>query len=205
MAQFLRPDSDVNIGSWTGDPTNSAGNRYQNIDEVTASDTDFVRSENNPSTSNVTFGLSAGSIPGSGTRTLRIRWRMNQSGGGAPSSIGLVTEILQGSTVIQTEESETSGNNVTSWKDKVVIITNSITDYSDIRVRLEVTKTGGRTAWAEVSWIEFEIPDVSDPTKQIQIGGDWKEISDMQVKQSGTWRVISKMYKKISGVWEESQ
>ena len=65
MAQFARPSGDQSIGSWTGDPTNTTGDRYQNIDEVSPDDADFVRSENNPSNSAAEFNLSSVTDPSS--------------------------------------------------------------------------------------------------------------------------------------------
>lgn len=42
MAQFARPDSDVLWSLLGATPTDTAGNRYTNIDESTPSDTDYV-------------------------------------------------------------------------------------------------------------------------------------------------------------------
>ena len=41
VPQFLRPDSDVAVGGWTPTPT-SPTTLFDKIDEVTASDTDYI-------------------------------------------------------------------------------------------------------------------------------------------------------------------
>jgi hypothetical protein len=48
VTEFLRPSGDVSIGGWT-DQAGGTSNLYQAIDEVTANDSDFIKSGVNPS------------------------------------------------------------------------------------------------------------------------------------------------------------
>lgn len=165
-AQFARPDSDVSIGSWTGSPVNTAGNRYQNIDETSASDSDFVRSQNDPSNSAAEFGLSNVTDPLLSTgHIVRYRYRKGETGGGQPGTINITVELRQGTTVIASQTHNGAG---TSFADGNFTLTSGqadgITDYTDLRLRFSANKSAGaRTSWGEISWAELETPDVAVP------------------------------------------
>lgn len=176
MAQFARPDSDVSFALLGGTPVDTAGDRWQNIDESTPSDTDYVYSPNNPGGTNAgEFGLSNVSDPGVDTgHVLRIRTaQIDEDSGAHPQSAntgGTATtcawELRQGATTIEsgdinpadfatTEVNLASGNVA------------SITDYTDLRVFVNPSGGGGsptnRRAVA-ISWIELEIPDAAAST-----------------------------------------
>ncbi len=164
MAQFARPDGDQAIGSWTGDPTDSTGDRHQNIDEVSRSDTDFVRSENDPSASVVEFGLSDVTDPADhNNHIVRYAYQKGESGGGQPADIDLIVRLLQGTTTIA---SATHLDIQTGFVAGTFTLSNgeagSISDYTDLRAEFEADMSAGaRTSWAEVSWFELEVPDVA--------------------------------------------
>ena len=159
--QFARPDADDSIGSWTGSPTNTTGNRYQNIDEATRSDTDYVRSENDPSSSVSVFGLSAVTDPvSSSNHIVRYAYQKNETGGGAPGTVNLTVDLREGTTVIATQ---THNDIATGFVAGTFTLTggeaDNITDYTNLNVRFTANKSAGaRTSWAEISWFEFEVP-----------------------------------------------
>ena len=165
-AQFARPDSDASIGSWTGSPVNTVGNRWQNIDETSASDSDFVRSQNDPSNSAAEFGLSNVTDPLlSSGHIVRYRYRKGETGGGQPGTVNITVELRQGTTVIA---SQTHNNAGTSFADGSFTLTSGqadgITDYTDLRLRFSANKSAGaRTSWGEISWAELETPNVAAP------------------------------------------
>lgn len=164
MAQFARPDADDSIGSWT-DHNSLAVLIYLSIDETSASDSDYVRSENDPSSSAYVAGLSTVTDPtSSSNHVCRYRYQKQMSGGGQPGTIDLTIELRQGTTVIASQ----THNDIpdATWTAGTFTLTSgeadNITDYSNLNVRMVADKSAGaRTSWAEVSWFEFEVPDVS--------------------------------------------
>lgn len=70
--QFARPSSDVADGGWTNQ-ADSNTNLYASIDEVTASDTDYIKSGATPTDDAVTIGLSSVTYPTAGTVVMRVR------------------------------------------------------------------------------------------------------------------------------------
>jgi hypothetical protein len=164
--QFARPDADVSIGSWVGDPVNTAGNRYQNIDEATADDGDFVSSPDNPSSSAATFGLSDVLDPDDDTNhTMRYRYRRLDTGGGSAPTINVTVDLMQGDTVIASNSHSGIG---TSWVAGDLTLSGAeagnITNYEDLRARFTANKSSGsRTSRGEVSWFEFEVPSAIIP------------------------------------------
>jgi hypothetical protein len=161
MAQFLYPNTDVNTGAWSGSPINNKGNLYQNIDEVTTDESDFVRAQNNPRNSKAIFGLSSGATPQTGTRTLNVRWRVNTSGGGSHSEMSFDVRLLDSTnSVIQAAPTVFPPTNFLIWVSLNLIITESISDYSALRVEVEASQIGGsQTGWIEVARVRFQIPD----------------------------------------------
>ena len=76
---FLRPDSDNLTTGWT-DQAAGTTNLYQTIDETSASDADYVRSPNNPGSSDIVrFGLSNPGVVVDTAQpvTIRVRHRFD--------------------------------------------------------------------------------------------------------------------------------
>lgn len=167
MAQIASPISDVSIGTWTGSPTNTAGNRYQNIDESVRDDVDFVRSANDPANTSADFGLTSLIDPlSSSNHTFDFAYNRNTSGGGSNPVFTLSVVLLQGTTVIAT----TTITNISSsgYTTGSYTLTSgeadSITNYANLRVRFTANKDSGtRTAWIEVSWFQLQVPDFIAP------------------------------------------
>ena len=64
--QIVYPIADTYVGNWTGEGGETS-NLYTHIDETSANDSDFVKSENDPSASPVVFQLGSLDDPGVGT------------------------------------------------------------------------------------------------------------------------------------------
>lgn len=163
MAQFARPDNDDSIGSWT-DEASGTTDIYLGIDEATAEDTELVRSEADPSTSLYETGLSTITDPvSSANHIVRYRYQKGESGGGQPGDIDLIVTLRQGTTDIA---SNTHSDIATGFVDGTFTLSgaeaDAITDYTDLNIEMSANKSAGaRTSWAEVSFAELEVPDVS--------------------------------------------
>ena len=160
MAQIARPDSDVTVGAWLDDGGGTP--LFEAINEIVAVDSDFIRSEDDPSTSSCEVGLENLVDPvSSAGHTFRYRYRKGQSGGGQPGNIRFTVYLFQGTTEIDFANHLDIG---TAFVDGSFTLpaaeADSITDYTDLRARFEANKFSGvRTSWAEVSWYELEVPD----------------------------------------------
>jgi len=129
--QYARPESDVTDGSWTDQ---SAGTSlYVAIDEVTASDADYIQSTTDPANDECVIQLSDLATPDAGTRTLRYRYKKDQTG----NQINLTVGLYDGNTLIQ---ATTHTNIGTSYVDGALVITNTISTWTDLRVRFKANK-----------------------------------------------------------------
>lgn len=163
MAQFARPDSDISTGSWTGS--------YTAIDEVTASDADFITSDDNTSPDTFECGLSNVTDPVSSTgHIVRWRWRKEATGG---HTINPVVRLMQGATTIASK-TVAAFDTATFTDDSFTLSgaeADSITDYTDLRLQFErAGDTGGSPSgrrFLEVSWAELEVPNVPTGTRRI--------------------------------------
>jgi hypothetical protein len=72
--QFARPSADVADGNWLNESASNT-NLYASIDEVTASDADYIRSGAGPTNDTCTVALGTIGTPVAGTVTMRIRGR----------------------------------------------------------------------------------------------------------------------------------
>jgi hypothetical protein len=171
MAQFARPDNDDSIGSWTDDAGGTT-NIFQAIDEVSPNDTDYVRSENDPVSSIYITGISSVTDPmSSANHIVRYRYQKGESGGGAPGVIDVIIELREATTVIA---SQTHNGITTTVTAGTFTLTggeaDSITDYTNLNIRLTSDKPSGtRTSWGQITWAEFEVPDVAGTRKRIHI------------------------------------
>lgn len=153
MAQFARPNSDISNTGWS---PSTGTTLWGCVDEVTASDTDFITGT---STSAVcTIGLSSVEDPLTDSGfTFRIRAKANGSGAGERWTV----ELRQGATLIRTVAS--NATLARTWTDISVglltIQSELITDFSALSVYITPTSAGASES-VDVSWIEFEIPDV---------------------------------------------
>lgn len=92
-AQLLAPSTDSVDGNWTNE-LGSTTNLYDSIDEVYASDSDYIQSELSPSASGTRVKLASGSDPGSSTGH-KINWRTGKSATGG-DTIDMTVKLYQG-------------------------------------------------------------------------------------------------------------
>lgn len=72
----IQPNEDVAIGNWTGTPVNSAGNRYQNIDELVLDTSDYISHLSSALLSAYDGRMNGAGLVLTGKRVLAVRWNM---------------------------------------------------------------------------------------------------------------------------------
>jgi hypothetical protein len=160
MAQFARPDSDISSSiRWSGS--------YTLIDEVTPDDGDYLTCSNS---ANATCekGLSDLADPISDAdHTVRFRaWQSNNT-----NIRGLTVTLVQGSTTIAAYSTgDLPKGTPTAFEFTLTSgQADSITDYTDIRLRF--TSTGntafGDRSYVYVSWAELEVPTPVDSAPRV--------------------------------------
>lgn len=173
MAQFAYPTSDItNPATITG--------TFADIDEgATFSDSDYLYSANN---SDDVYECAIGSFtdPVSSVDHV-VRWRQAQAddnaGTVAPSSGGTnpvySAWIVQGTTIIATLRTNDPMNE-SSFLEETYTLTGTeagnITDYTDLRFRIEFFGTGGAPSGRRggaLSWFQMEVPDFVASTRRI--------------------------------------
>ena len=161
MAQYARPDSDVSDGRWLNSADNST-NLYSYIDESSVSDDDYIWVEDEwGSTDICTVGLGDVTDPSSASdHKFTVRSREN----GGSSSVEMTVTLLQGTTVIKSVSfyPDYAFSNTTTTLSSVEA--NSITDYTDLRLKIQAVDGMGMGTFTEVSWAYFECPDASTPS-----------------------------------------
>ena len=123
VVSISRPTSDITTSGWTGTPDNVT--LFNNLDESTSSDTDYISSPTITGGENAIFGIS----PTLAAGTWDVRYRANFVGSSAQVRI----HLLDGSNVSQ---------GTSSWQ----TVTSSFTDYTAsvtttgtaVRVKVEV-------------------------------------------------------------------
>jgi len=158
--QFARPASDFTLGTWTDNGLGTT-DIFLAIDEVSASDADFVLNNNNTNDTYET-GLSGISEPDAGTVTIRYRYSKSAAGGNA-RDIQLflyegVTLISSGTLHTGITETWTAG----TW-DLSGAEVSSITNWGDLRLRVTASGTtggaGSNRRSVRCSWAELQAPD----------------------------------------------
>lgn len=96
--EYLRPDADQSAGSWTTDLGGSS-NLYQQIDEVVANDSDYIRSELGPSTSAYRGRLSDLTESGDVTANNLVRYRYRK-GDINGQRIDLTVRLIEGASTV---------------------------------------------------------------------------------------------------------
>ena len=143
MAQFARPDADTYNGDgWTEDDGDTT-NMFQEIDETSPSDTDFVRSPVTPTNDAVVFRLSDVTDPVSSSgHIVRIRYSADQDG---QEAIDFVFELRQGYTNEGSQGTLINSKTVsditsTTWVTDVDTLSgaeaDAITNYADLFIRI---------------------------------------------------------------------
>ena len=147
MAQFGRPSADTNNdGAWV-DQAAGSSNIYQSIDEVTASDADYIESPLGPVNDVYVTALTTLEDPVSSTGHI-VRWRVGKNtSGGATLNItvelrqGYVSEASQGTLIATCSNAEAVPDSFTD--DSHTLSggeADSITDYSSLYLRFLVNQ-----------------------------------------------------------------
>lgn len=128
MAQFARPDSDITIGTWTPTPL------YEQIDEVTPSDADYIESAKNPANDTSEVGLSNVEDPEVSTgHIVRYRYKKDAAAG---TVIDLTVKLMQGAVEIASWTHNDIGDTIVQAEQTLTgPQADSITDYTDLRLR----------------------------------------------------------------------
>lgn len=158
--QFARPDGDVTVTGWANEEGEGT-DLYESIGEEEVDDSTYVVSPAAPSASQSTFSLEDISNPGVSTGHI-LRWRYK-----VPATTGAWTvkaALLELTTLIE-EDSATGTSATDDWVQRDFAMTPAsvatITDYADLRVRLEATVPGST---------QEQLPDAD-----VSIGG-WRKV-----------------------------
>jgi hypothetical protein len=172
MAQFARPAADVALGSWSAIP---GPELFSALNEEVADDTTLIQCS---PTANDSCEIRLDEVtPGLINRGHILRYRASKGTAGG-NSRGLTVDLLQGSTVIATNDHPDLS---TIWLPGLITLAPEqgtlITDYADLRVRFTATGVVSGTAIqrrrVQVSWVQFRVPDWQ-PTWD----NDWGAVED---------------------------
>lgn len=161
MAQFARPDQDFISTGWGDEPFDGA--LWDNLDESSPSDTDFINTGylgSGFSSGTADLRLSDISAPliGGNTGTVTLRFRYRNSDRGAPGTGNVTVALKEGATTIASRLKATS----TSWQQDDYVLSSaeiaSITDWTNLHVTISYTGVSGSTR-CEISWIELQTPN----------------------------------------------
>jgi hypothetical protein len=147
MAQFARPDADTTIGNYT---TQAGGTSslFATIDEVSASDADYVRSPTDPVNEAYVCRLSDVTDPLSSTgHVLRVRAGTDQATGGNQINLtaqlrqGYVSEASQGTLIATLSQTNITAGGFTTYSVTLSgAEADAITDYTALFVRIVMNK-----------------------------------------------------------------
>ena len=157
MAQFLRPDGNVTQSGFTGG--------FAEIDEASASDSDFAYGANNTAAT-LEVSLSNATDPVSSSNHV-VRYRVaktnNGTVDGGGNAVTVTAHLYQGTTLIASDTARTATGTWTAYSFTLTgTQADAITDYNDLRLRFTTTASGGGPSvrrGGAVSWAELEVPD----------------------------------------------
>jgi hypothetical protein len=149
--QYLRPDADNTVNSWTTTPL------FSKVNESTADDaTTFIRNASG-NTTQVELNLS-NPTGGTNVKGLRILFARALASGSGGAEV-LTIYLYQGTTLIATSAATTISRSV--WTNISYTLTsteeNNITDYSNLRIRMAMT-SGGASEFIEVTQCYLSLP-----------------------------------------------
>jgi hypothetical protein len=134
-ALVIRPDTDQSIGQWS-DEGDGVVNIYLSIDEEIANDADYIKSELDPSGSVYEAALSDVTDPGRhDNHILPYRFRRQPA---SATGLDLTVRLMQGAAEIASWSHNSIGSEwVTAQQTLTSEQAAAISDYSDLRIRLE--------------------------------------------------------------------
>lgn len=160
MTQFVRPITDLLLGSWFGSPVDP--NIYQNIDEVVANDTDVIVTGSITVQTEYRARGSAVTDPNVSTGHV-LRWRFAK--GGLRQTNVRLTLSQNGITIVVRQINDIGSTFVQDTYTLTAAEANLITNYSLLRFGFVAAFPGPEPDEAEcyVSWVELEVPDAPAP------------------------------------------
>ena len=150
---YARPDSTVSDTGWT----TTGGAIYSVLDETSPSDSDYTSTAVSGGIGDETFevGLSNVTDPASSTgHIIRVRHKWT----GTLFAGTIIVDLVQGTTVKATFFPTPGGTFATSTYTLSGSEADSITDYTDLRIRVTFQPDIDDDLTAFVSWAEFEVP-----------------------------------------------
>jgi hypothetical protein len=150
MSQRLDPDSDVTTTGWGTTPL------WSKIDDgASANDADFITSNGtDPSTAETTLTNPA-STPADSNTTVTLRAMVSLVD---TESTALVASLYQGASLIGSHTYNYGDISVVSLTTYTFTTTNTISDFTDLRVRL--VASGGSDQY-KVSWVKVDVSDAA--------------------------------------------
>lgn len=136
---ILNPDTDVAVNSWTTD-TGATTDLYTAIDELTASDTDYIQSPAGPTTAQyyeTALETKADPLSSSG-HIVHYRYQKNVAGG----NVGLTVGLLSGFTELLTANQAGVETDTTGWAASPGTITRSTALFHTGAASVEVVGPG---------------------------------------------------------------
>jgi hypothetical protein len=163
MAKY-RPDADI---ASTHTDISGAATRYGCVNEATASDSEYVKSEDNQTDSYFHVGLPDVTDPHSRiSHTLSVRNKLENIG---PYQPAIAVTLKTGSTDVATWNL----TKVDAWTTQVLTLSAAHVNtliaaaYADLSVYVKFESYDANNSF--VSWIEFETPDY--PETGLELGG----------------------------------
>jgi hypothetical protein len=201
MTQLLQPDSNIDVGGWTGD--------YTDVDETSPSDADYMTVNlAADAAESFTLGLSNVTDPIEGrNHVVSIRTQI-------PAEVGTqqatwVATLKQGASIDVASDNwtDTDGG---GWTTHTFTLTQAevdlITDFTDLRVVVAVTTNVGNSVSidCQCSWVQMSVPDV--PTlnwPSVRDSSAWKTlIASSSPRDGETWKTFSLIFVMDGGYWK---
>ncbi|REJ89641.1 MAG: hypothetical protein DWQ34_19160 [Planctomycetota bacterium] len=164
---FSFPVEDVSTGQFTGGAAD--------LNEEFPSDADFAFGADNTADT-LEVRLAKFRDPGIGDHhTVRYRAAKTASGmvDGEGSPVSLSVSLWQGTTLIARDTTrELTGEWTTYWFTLEPSVAEQITDYGDLRLKFETSKSGGEPGdqrGGAISWAGFEIPEPTDLVNNTEV------------------------------------
>ena len=172
MAQFARPSADTVRNTWT-DQAAGTTNIYTTIDEVSASDADYIESVSNSTVLYESLLIAVTDPVSSSGHIVRYRYGKNAAAG---RQIDVRISLYQGGTEIAFQAHADIGAAFIAGTFTLSgAEADSITNYADLRmIALPSSVGGGAGRKTRISWWELEVPN-APPSGNIKwwSGASW--------------------------------
>jgi len=138
VVQLLRPDADDSISDWT-DQTGSTTTIFNSIDEVSASDADYIRSPTPPNASVARFRLSDPTAGKTLVDPVKVRYRFKKT---SSDDQQLIVSLKQGTTLIASW-THTGGGLTETFQTAEQTLSSgelaSITDFNNLYIEFQAS------------------------------------------------------------------